>query len=59
MKKTTLKKLTLNKESIRRLDLSWLREVAGGVTNLCTNTADCTDSCQRTCGVCSGASCRC
>ena len=55
MKKATLKKLTLNKESILRLDPSWLREVAGGVTNLCTNTADCTDSCQRTCGACPGA----
>ena len=50
MKKTTIKKLTLNKESILRLDSSSLREVVGGVTNLCTNSDDCTDSCQRSCG---------
>jgi hypothetical protein len=50
MKKTTMKKLTLNKESIRRLDPSWLREVVGGVSRLCTNTDDCTDSCQLSCG---------
>ena len=50
MKKMTIKKLTLNKESILRLDPSELREVVGGVTNLCTNSDDCTDSCQRTCG---------
>lgn len=50
MKKKTIKKLTLNKESILRLDLSALHDVVGGVTNKCTNTDDCTDSCQLSCG---------
>ena len=50
MKKRTTKKLTLKKESILRLATPKLREVVGGVTNLCTNTDDCTDSCQLSCG---------
>ena len=50
MKRTTIKKLTLNKESILRLDTSKLREVVGGVSRLCTNTDDCTDSCMASCG---------
>jgi natural product precursor len=45
MKKRNPKKLTLNRESIIRLDPSNLRDVVGGVTRLCTNTDDCTDSC--------------
>jgi hypothetical protein len=50
VKRTTTKKLTLSKESILRLDTSKLREVVGGISRLCTNTADCTDSCMQTCG---------
>lgn len=50
MKKRTIKKLTLNKESLLRLDPSKLSEVAGGVSLKCTNTAECTESCQYTCG---------
>ena len=50
MKKKTLKKLTLNKESILRLNPSELREAVGGVSRLCTGSADCTDSCQQSCG---------
>lgn len=46
--KKTVKKLTLNRESILRLDRS-LREVLGGLTNRCTNTFDCTNSCQVGC----------
>jgi hypothetical protein len=50
VKKKTIKKLSLNKESILRLDPAKLLEVAGGVTNLCTGSADCTESCQHSCG---------
>jgi natural product precursor len=56
VKKRTIKKLTLSRESIIRLDPSELREIAGGVTNLCTNSDDCTDSCQQTCA-CSSRLC--
>jgi hypothetical protein len=49
VRKTMIKRLTLNKESILRLDPSSLREVVGGVSRLCTNTDDCTDSCQLSC----------
>jgi natural product precursor len=49
VRKKTIKKLTLNKESIRRLDPSNLREVVGGVSKMCTNTAECTESCQLSC----------
>lgn len=55
MKKTTIKKLTLNRESIIRLDSSSLREVVGGASRLCTNTDTCTDSC----GACTGTTCLC
>ena len=48
--KKTIKKLALNKESILRLDPSELREVVGGVSRLCTNTGECTESCQQSCG---------
>lgn len=48
MKKTT-KKLALHRESILRLDRSALREVMGGVSNRCTATFNCTDSCQVGC----------
>lgn len=50
MKKKTNKKLTLHKESILRLNPSKMREVVGGVSLKCTNTAECTESCQYTCG---------
>jgi natural product precursor len=56
VKKRTIKKLTLNKESIRRLDSSKLHEVVGGYSNLCTNTAECTVSCQASC-VCGSRRC--
>ena len=59
MKKKAFKKLTLNRESIVRLGPPALEEVVGGVSAKCTNTADCTDSCMITCGVCTGATCRC
>lgn len=49
MKKRTVKKLALNKESILRLNPSEMGEIVGGATNLCTNTNDCTDSCQQSC----------
>jgi len=49
VKKKTIKKLTLNKESILRLDPSALRDIVGGITKLCTNTAECTESCQLSC----------
>jgi natural product precursor len=55
MKKRTVKKLTLNKESILRLDPSELREVVGGRTVQCTATELCTESC----GACSGTTCLC
>ena len=45
MKKKNLKKLTLNKESIIRLDPSDLREAVGAATLRCTNTEVCTDTC--------------
>lgn len=45
MKKKAIKKLTLNKESVRRLDPSEMREAVGGATRLCTGTDWCTDTC--------------
>lgn len=53
MKKKTIKKLTLNKESILRLDTSKLREAVGGATWRCTATEFCTESCG------GGATCLC
>jgi natural product precursor len=58
VKKKTIKKLTLNKESILRLDPSELREVVGGGSRICTGTETCTDSCG-TCGSGGGATCLC
>jgi natural product precursor len=55
MKKRAIKKLTLSKESILRLDSSDLREVVGGATLRCTATEQCTESC----GACTGNTCLC
>lgn len=55
MKKRPIKKLTLNKESILRLDPSALREAVGGATLRCTATELCTESC----GACTGNTCLC
>ena len=55
MVKKKVKKLTLNKESLLRLDPSTLREVVGGRSVQCTTTDTCTDSC----GMCTGATCLC
>ena len=61
MKRKSLKKLTLNKESIVRLDPSALGEIVGGVSRYCTNTAECTNSCLiSVCAAsCGAASCLC
>ena len=61
MKKKVFKKLTLNKESIVRLDPSALGEIVGGVSQTCTNTAQCTMSCliSRCAASCGGATCLC
>jgi hypothetical protein len=55
MKKRTFKKLTLNKESLIRLDPSELREVGGRGTQRCTTETLGYD----TCAHCTGASCLC
>jgi hypothetical protein len=61
MKKRNLKKLTLNKESIVRLDPSALGEIVGGISRVCTDTAECTNSCLiSVCAAsCGAATCRC
>lgn len=60
-RKVFKKKLTLNKESIVRLDPSALGEIVGGVSAKCTNTAECTQSCMISCAPScgGGATCRC
>jgi natural product precursor len=45
MHKKKVKKLTLSKESLRRLDSSDLRDIVGGASNQCTGTETCTDTC--------------
>ena len=55
MKKRTSKKLTLNKESLLRLDPSELRELVGGGTQQCTTQTLGYD----TCAHCTGATCLC
>jgi hypothetical protein len=45
VKERPIKKLTLNKESILRLDPSVLREAVGGATRGGTATELCTESC--------------
>jgi hypothetical protein len=50
VKKRTAKKLTLNKESILRLNSSSLREAIGGVSLNCSGTDLCSESCAPTCG---------
>jgi hypothetical protein len=45
MKKTGVKKVTLSRETLRQLDKSRLDGVAGGITQRCTNTDACTESC--------------
>ena len=61
MKKKVFKKLTLNRESLIRLDPSALGEIVGGVSAKCTNTAECTLSCMISCAPScgGGATCRC
>jgi hypothetical protein len=52
MKKTSIKKLGLNKESLRRLDQDQLANAPGGVTTNC-------DSENSICGLCRTISCLC
>jgi len=49
MNKKKASKLTLNRESLIRLNASDLGAVGGGATKPCTGTADCTDSCMLSC----------
>ena len=49
MMKKKASKLTLNRESLIRLNATDLSAVGGGATQKCNGTADCTWSCMLSC----------
>jgi hypothetical protein len=53
MKKTSLKKMSLSRETLRRLEEHKLEHAAGGITAACPTTSDDStcyfNSCPRTC----------
>lgn len=61
MKKHTVRKLQLNRETLRYLNSEALEAVAGGFTTTCPPTVSCDDTCVRSCAgtciPCTGTQC--